>query len=137
MRLIGDDNICSVTHEECLDEACPPGAMCQLNEGLVRDVTSLVGTIEHRSSMNDTVDVYRKPQYTFTQFSSDAEPQHLDQDGRKVRPVEVTVKFWTAIWCVLSLFHLNPGVWEDAEGHWRCKRCNRRVRMWSDNHASK
>jgi hypothetical protein len=35
---IGEDNICPMTKEICLDECCPPGAICNLSgEGLIGD----------------------------------------------------------------------------------------------------
>lgn len=34
---IGEDNICPLTKEPCLDECCPPGAICNLSGNLGQD----------------------------------------------------------------------------------------------------
>lgn len=38
---IGEDNICPLTKEPCLDECCPPGAICNLSGNLGQDACKL------------------------------------------------------------------------------------------------
>lgn len=66
-----------------------------------------------------------KLKYQFTRISSHAEPVTLDQDGCKARQADVTVNFWTALKCVLSLKHFGGGVYQCEAGNWHCKRCHR------------
>lgn len=52
-------------------------------------------------------------------------PDSPYRNGPKPEPI----KFWTAVWCLLSLNHFGGGVAQDAEGNYRCKRCHRKMAL--------